>query len=177
MRTRRRERGSAIIEFVLTGIPMIFVCISIVQMSIGMWHYHTLQYAVKATAAYIAHHGSGCDSPNTCSIQIRDAANVLKTTAIGIPANELNVTFGSFKRDAIGNIIASTPVNCRLDNCLTNATPWPPSGFKDPGSDIDIKADYIFKSALSMYAPGPGSQTVSFGQFHLPGYAYQQVLF
>jgi hypothetical protein len=46
------------LEFALTGIPLIFIWISIVQMAIGMWRYHTIQYAVKTAGAYIVVHGS-----------------------------------------------------------------------------------------------------------------------
>ena len=153
MTPRKKQRGSAMLEFVLTGVPMIFVWISIVQMAIDMWHYHTLQYAVKRTGMYIAHHGIGCASPNTCSIQLKDAANVLKTNAIGIPATDTNVTFTMVKAD--GSSITS--VTCRLDSCVTNATAWPPAGDTAVNSDIKISADYLLKSALCMFGPGAGS--------------------
>jgi hypothetical protein len=141
-------------------------------MAMGMWHYHTLQYAVKATGAYISHHGDGCASPNTCSIQIKDAASVLKTNAIGIPANEINVIFTGLKSD---HTTASTPVSCRLDECVTNTTAWPPAGYTAVGSDVEVRADYVFKSALCMFVPGSG--VVKFGQFDLPGYTHQFILF
>src|SRR5262249_55135964 len=139
------------------------------------WHYHTLQYAVKATAMYVAHHGAGCASPNTCSIQIKDAANILKTNAIGIPSNEITVDWTAYKDSA-----ASTPsatITCTLNNCISNTTAWPPAGYTAVESAVEIKADYVFKSALCMVAPGPGAKVVNFGQFHLPGYAFQQILF
>jgi Flp pilus assembly protein TadG len=58
VRPRKNQRGSARLEFALTGIPLIFIWISIVQMAIGMWRYHTIQYAVKTAGAYIVVHGS-----------------------------------------------------------------------------------------------------------------------
>lgn len=171
---RQQQRGSAIVEFVLTGIPMIFIWISIVQMAMGMWHYHTLQFAVKAATTYIAHHGSGCSATgNTCANQIKDAAAVLKGIAIGIPANEINVTFTAMKSD--GTVGAT--VTCQLDACVTNTTTWPPTAYNAPGLDMTIKADYLFRSAMCMVAPGPGAGPVKFGQFHLPGYSRQFILF
>src|SRR5262245_57234037 len=158
MRARIQRRGSALLEFVLTGIPMIFVWISIVQMSIGMWHYHTLQYAVKTTAAFITHHGIGCAYPNSCAIRIKDAASVMKANAIGLAAREIHMTFTAYKSD---HETASVPVSCALDSCLSNAAAWPPAGFNEAGSDIQIKADYVFRSALCMFAPG--SEPVRFG--------------
>ena len=55
---KRKTRGNALLEFTLMGIPLIFVLISIVQLSIGLWRYYSLQYAVKAAGSYISMHGA-----------------------------------------------------------------------------------------------------------------------
>jgi hypothetical protein len=163
------------IEFILTGIPLISVWISVVQMSIGMWYYHTLQYSVKTAGEYIAHHGATCSSTGySCSIQIKDAASVLATAATGLDRTKINVTFYPVKSD---HTTVGTTVVCRLDNCMTDTTPWPPAGYSAAGADIEIKADFLFQSALSMVAPGPGVQSISFGSFHLPAYTHQFYLF
>jgi hypothetical protein len=55
---------------------------------------------------------------------------------------------------------------------------WPPVGYNNANySEIKIRANYIFKSALCMVAPGPGAGPVKFGQFNLPGYTHQIMLF
>jgi Flp pilus assembly protein TadG len=41
-RRKRTRRGSSILEFVLVGIPIIFVLISLFEISRGMWTYHTM---------------------------------------------------------------------------------------------------------------------------------------
>jgi hypothetical protein len=159
---------------------MIFVWISIVQMSIGMWHYHTLQYAVKMAASYATVHGASCaNAGNSCQVHLSDVATILKTNAIGIPASEIQVTWTACQDSTCGTTDSQT---CWLDHCISDSTYtamiWPPSGYNNPGtSEIKIRADYLFKSALCMVAPGPGAGPVRFGQFHLPGYTHQIMLF
>ena len=65
-RRNRTRRGSSILEFVLVGIPIIFVLISLFEISRGMWTYHTMAYAVREGVCYATVHGKGCASPNTC---------------------------------------------------------------------------------------------------------------
>jgi len=174
MRRRRTQNGSAILEFALAGIVFIFVWIGIVQLAIGMWQYHTLQHAVKAAGAYVSLHGADCSiAPNSCAIQVKDAAQVVRNLAFGINPTIVNMTFTILAADHTTEI---SHVSCRLDNCLsTGTTTWPPAGNNSPGQDFTIKADFLFQSALSMVAPGSGSS--QFGSVHLAGYTHQLILF
>lgn len=168
---RQRQRGSALVEFVLTGVPLIFIIISIVQMSIGMWHYHTLQYAVKEAGNYLSIHGAGtgyCKS-NTC--QIQNVASVLKTDAIGIPASSIYVTFTPIS--STDHATTGTAYSCRLDNCVTDTTAWPTTGYNSIGSEFAILAKYQWSNALGMVAPGGGRGVVTFGTPWFPGYTHQ----
>ncbi len=170
MGKRRFQHGNAVLEFTLCGIPLMFAWISTAQMSIGMWHYHTLQYAAKATAAYMAVRGSTYVSMGNAAPEVQDAANVMAAQAIGIPANEITVTWTAYKTDS-----DSQTVTCRLDNCQTNTTVWPPNGYNSPGMDLEITMSYTFRSALAMYVPGSGS--VIFGSYTFPGHARQMIVF
>lgn len=179
MRRRKNQRGSAMLEFALAGIPLMFIWISIVQMAIGMWRYHTIQYAVKTAGSYITVHGSDCSTgTNSCSIKIKDAAQVLANYSIGIDPTQMQVTFNAMASDHV--TVAST-VSCQLSGggspCLSNNTAWPPSPNNTPGNDIEIKTEYLFASALAMVAPGPGSTPVRFGTFWLPGFTHQSILY
>jgi len=168
-----KRRGSAMLEFTLTGIPLIFVWISIMQLGIGLWQYHTLQYAVKVTGAYIAVHGSDCSSSgNTCSIEIENAAQILNYYLDGLPTSSVNVTFNALGSD---HATVESTVTCTLNNCLTNTTAWPPSGYNTPGTDIQVQATYQFNSALAMF--WPGAKPVSFGSPSFPGFTQQTILF
>src|ERR1044071_6309935 len=167
---RNTRRGSAMLEFVLSGIPMIFIWIGIVQMAIGMWHYVVLQHAVKTAGNYLAHHGSFYIAAGNNAPKIQNGANVLSNAAIGIPANKITVTW-----KATPSVGSTTTVTCLLSACKTDTTTWPPTAASFPGSVVTIKADYIYKSALSMFVPGRGS--VRFSAPNLAGYTRQVVLF
>ncbi|MGD0496815.1 MAG: TadE family protein [Bryobacteraceae bacterium] len=163
------------LEFALMGIPLIFIWISIVQIAFGMWQYHTLQYAVKMAGAYIAVHGAGCASPNTCSIQIENAAQVLANAATGMPPSQISVTFRAYLASD-HTTVSPTSVSCTLDSCLTNTTPWPPAGYNTATqNDVEIHASYLFRSALGMFVPGSGS--VQFGSYYFPAETQQMILF
>lgn len=175
---KKSSRGSAILEFTLMGIPMIFVVICTVEMARGMWNYHTLQYAVKAATAYASMHGATCGLPNSCSVAVSDVVNVFQTAAIGIPMDKVALTLTT----ASGAADTCTQVS----TCSTKGfwgTTWPPSAGNDNavGKDIYIRADYTFASALALLFPGVGSVafhgSAAGGAFDFPGYSHQRILF
>jgi hypothetical protein len=173
----RKRRGSATIEFALAGIPLICVTISTIQMGIAMWHYHTLQYATKEATAYLTHKGQNFIDSGNAAIKVKDVAAVLKSAAIGMPPSTLQVTFKAYRTS--GGVDIQT-LNCRLDNCLTNTTSWPPTGYNTPNiSDVSILTDYNLRSAQLMVAQGWKSKgSAAFANsYWLPGYARQQVLY
>lgn len=160
------------VEFALCGIPLIFVWISTVQMALGMWHYHTLQYATKAAGAYMSTHGASYVAAGNAAPQIQDIAGVLSTAAIGIPASEIQTTFTAYLADGT----TTTTHSCRLDNCKTDAAAWPPTGgYNALLNKFEIKTEYQWHNALAMVTPGNG--TVNFGAFWFPGYTQQFILF
>jgi Flp pilus assembly protein TadG len=167
---RHKQRGSAMLEFVLSGIPLIFIWIGIIQMAIGMWQYESLQYAAKTTGNYLAHHGSYYIAAGNTAIKIQDAANVLSATAFGVPADQITVTW-----TATPQVGSTTTVTCLLSECKTNTTTWPPTAASFPGSVVTIRADYVYHSSLAMFIPGQGA--VQFQAPNLPGYTRQVVLF
>jgi len=79
---RKWRRGSALIEFILVGIPFLFLWISIEEISRGMFPYHTLQFASKMAASYASEHGATCSSgTNTCSTTVGNVVTVFKNDA------------------------------------------------------------------------------------------------
>jgi len=169
------------LEFALTGAPLVFIWISTVQMALGMWHYDTMQYAVKATGTYLSQHGSGCASPNTCSITIATLATLMKNLSIGVPATSLYMTFNAVS--ASDHKTVNKTVSCYLSNATTpangcdqNTTAWPPSGNASPGSELEIQAEFQWSPAIGLVAPGAGG-VVNFGSFWLPAYTHQVILF
>ena len=171
-----QQRGSAMLEFTLVGIPLIFVWIGIAQMSFGMWNYHALQYAVKTAGDYTSIHGAGCGSNgNSCSIQIKDVAAIIQSRAPGVGPTLTNLTFAAISPTDHSTTLSS--VSCRLDACLTDTTPWPLSGYNSQGQEFSISAYYQFQSAIAMVAPGQGNGPVQFGTATFPAYTHQIVLF
>jgi Flp pilus assembly protein TadG len=178
---RNKRRGSACLEFALTGVPLIFIWISTVQIALGMWHYHTMQYAVKATGNYLAQHGSDCASPNTCQATIESLAGVMKTNSIGVPATALQMTFNavsSSDHKTVTNTVICTLTNATTpaNGCDQTATAWPPSGSNAAGNEFEIQAEFQWSPAIGMVAPGAGG-AVKFGSFWLPAYTHQVILF
>lgn len=162
---RKRQRGNAMVEFAFTGTIFLMVWIGTVQLAIGMWRYHTIQYAAKTAGSYTTLHGSNCSTGgNSCSVAIKDIASVLKQNLIGIDPSAVTVTFNAMANDHV--TVAST-VTCQLSGggtpCLSNTTPWPPSSNNSPGTDIEIKTEYQLKSTLAtVWLPGFTHQTILF---------------
>jgi Flp pilus assembly protein TadG len=176
---RKRIRGTAMMEFVMVGIPLIFVVISIEEMARGMWQYHTLQYAVKIANSYAAVHGATCaTSPNSCTVNVSNVVNVFSTNAIGVPMTNVAVTLTSENNSATCS---------QVSTCSTSSswnTQWPPAtnGDNAVGNWIKFRADYTFSTALAMFWPGAGApitfgSTAGAGKFDFPGYSYQFIQF
>jgi Flp pilus assembly protein TadG len=146
------RRGSAMVDFALTVIPLMFVIISLTWMGIGMWQYHTLAEAVNETARYAALHGADC-AGQTCSITLNEIATTLAGRAIGIPAHQISVTLTS---------AAQSYSSALLDSYYGNSTAWPSLAGNtaitgaSSGTNISIKATYQFSSPISMWVPAYG---------------------
>lgn len=176
---RTRQRGEALVEFALVGIPLLFVWISVAEMARGMWQYHTIQYATKVANNYAATHGATCASPNSCSVNVSSVVGVFQNNAIGIPMSAVSLTLYS---QTSSNSVTCNPVS----TCSTNAawsTQWPPTSNSDNavGKPVSIKTVYGFTTALSMYFPLAGAP-VQFsgaapGLFYFPGYSYELIQF
>lgn len=162
-----RRRGNATIEFTLVGIPLMFVLVSVFEMSRGMWTYHTLAYTLKEANRWAIVHGSDCYlSSNTCKKTLNDLATVIKNAGIGLDPAKLNVTL-----TANGTVTHCTP----LTTCVGSTTSWPGT-VAQPGTDIVIAGTYPFRSAIAMFWPGAGSP-MGFGVFDLPARSRDRVQF
>jgi Flp pilus assembly protein TadG len=143
MRTlRKSERGSAMVEFTLSSIPLMFVIVSILGMGIVMWNYHTLAKAVKITAREASSHGAGCVG-KSCAWTVGTAATMLSAQAIGVPVGKVNVTFTS----------AGLTQTCNpLSACTGSSAAWPSLAANVAGStDVSITASYTPLAAIRMF--------------------------
>jgi Flp pilus assembly protein TadG len=165
----RRKRGSVTVEFTMVGIPLIFVLISIVSISYGMWIYHTQTDAISRGTRYVVVHGSDCTaSGNTCTTTVGKIATAIAAGGVGLSSSQWDVTLVSASG---ANNVTCNP----LSSCLTNTEVWPPSPDNEPGTSVAISATYPFTSALSMFFPG--TAPVKFGTFNLPAYSKQIIQF
>lgn len=159
------RRGSTMLEFTLTGVPLLFVIVSLASISLGMWQYHTLAEAVNATARSASVHGAGC-AGQTCGTTVAQTAQTLAGNAIGIPASAMNVTLTS----------SASTVTCNpLSSCYSNSAAWPSlAGNAAITTNVSIKASYQFSSPISMWAPRHGTQ--QFGTVTLAANSTQAVV-
>lgn len=142
----RSERGNAVIEMTFVGIPVIFTLISIFEISRGMWMFSTASYAAREGTRFAIVHGQNCKfPPNTCGTTIGAIAIRIRDAAVGLPLDTTNVTFTSQ---------GAAPITCTLNNCVTNATVWPPTGGDAANQPVTITVTYPFSSALAMFWPG-----------------------
>jgi hypothetical protein len=172
LRRRSSRAGNSIIEFTLVGIPVVFLLISVFEMSRGMWMYHTLASAVKEGARFAIVHGNDCNlTPSNCAVRIRDVSQQIRAYAIGMPPSEIrNVTFTSRTR----TVVCATLASC-IDSGGQGDTYWPaaaPGAAADAGGEsmmgwVEVNAQYSFRSAIAMFWPGAG-RGQNFGTFDLP---------
>jgi len=156
------------LEFVLTGIPMIFILLSIFEIARGMWTYETLAYAVREGVRYSIMHGKGCASPNTCQVTIGTITSVIKTAGVGLDASSVSVTF----TPASGSASTDT-----ITNQLTNTTIWPPSSSNAPGQLVKISLKYRFQTFLAVFWVGAGAPLNDSGSFYLPASSTEPIQF
>ena len=154
---KKGTRGATMLEFVLVAVPMIFVLVSTFEIARGMWIYGTVSNAVKEGTRFAVVKGSDCSlPPNACSARISDVATRMQRMGSGLIPTDLTVSFTS----------DSGTTTCRMDNCLTNNTVWPPAGDNAKGQPIQIFGAYRFRSAIAMFWPGAG-KGVTFGSINL----------
>jgi hypothetical protein len=151
----------------MAGIPLIFMVISIVEISRGMWIYNTLANAVETTSRDLAVRGKNCSTyVSGCAQTIGGYAQIFNRWAIGLDPAQVNVTFAT-----LNHSVSCVPLN----SCYTNSTAWPPSGDDSVNLDVWVTATMPFNSAIGMFYFG--SAPVAFGKFNLSAMSHQQILF
>jgi hypothetical protein len=162
--TGRRRRGSSTIEMTLVGIPLIFILISVFEMSRGMWMYQTMSFAVKNGIRYAIVHGINCvntaDVPNNCSISIAQIATRIRGSAGGVDPTVTELIFttsdGTATSCYLGTPGGSPPYGALSGACSTQASTWPTDdGTNDQvGKLVKIEMRTPFYTSLSMFWPG-----------------------
>ena len=156
----RGRHGNTLIEFTLVGIPLVFVLISIFEISRGMWVYNTLAHAVREGVRYAIVNGPNCRSSSNWCVQptgstngsttIGDVAIRIRTQGTGMDPNLLRLEMKWASNTQV-SIIA--PENT-LAALTSNGTLFPPSTSVMRIDDVWITGKYPFRSALAMFWPG-----------------------
>jgi hypothetical protein len=130
---------------------MIFVLISVFEMSRGMWIYHTMAYAIKEGTRFTIVHGKNCDhavnTANSCQVTVGQIAQVIKKAGVGLDPGQLQVQMVSNTQTINMDF---------LSNLITSPTTFPLGDGGIQTSPITFTAQYPFFSALSMFWPGAG---------------------
>jgi len=149
-RRYHRSGGNALVEFTLAGIPLIFVLVSIFQISIGMWLYHSLAFAVSEGTRYTIVHGINCaQNGNNYCVTVSKIGAVINGAAPGLDPNQMTVTLTPYSGSATTDTLANL-----MTGSTYSTTTWPPSGANAIGEPVTISVLYPFNSVVSMFWPG-----------------------
>jgi Flp pilus assembly protein TadG len=142
-----REAGSVVIEFAVIGPILILLTITLFQITLAMWNYETLAFAVREGARYLITKGQGCSyGTNFCSVTVSNVAYDIATAAVGLAPANLNVTLSSS---------GGTSITCNpLSSCYGNSTAWPPSGANTENSSTVTVTGYYPMNLFFMPSQG-----------------------
>jgi len=167
---RKKQRGSAIVEFALAGVAGMTLLITTVQVALVMWNFHTLAYAVHETNRYIASHGRSCTTGgNACAITVANIVSKMKEYALGIPDTTLNMTLTTQS----GVVKDCSPIS----TCAIDSTQWPPVAHLDnnPGAPTKITGKVTVHTGIIIFWVGsPGARV---GDITLPATSNIPIVF
>jgi Flp pilus assembly protein TadG len=154
------------LEFTLAVIPLIFVIVSVVELGVAMWNYHTLAEGVKLTTRWASVHGADC-AGQTCGTTVGQVTTHLTNYTPGLDKSKLNLTLTS----AAGSV-SCTPVS----SCTASGTAWPSvSQATRNNTDISISANYPFAVPVPVFVIKGGG--TKFGSFTFYAQSREMVLY
>lgn len=182
---RRSQLGATTIEMTFVGIPLIFILISIFEISRGMWMYNTAATAVREGVRFASVHGFNCINnppavPNQCDVTANDVVTVIRNglgnnlthglnygpTGAGAAGLNLNTTVLTFSSNTVTFNCPLIPTAPGADaRCAQTWPPTTPVGENTVKSQITISLKTPFNSALAMF--WPGSRPMQFGSTNL----------
>jgi Flp pilus assembly protein TadG len=146
---QRKRRGDALVEFTLTAVPILLLGVSILEMSLVSWEFHSMAYAVEVAARYASVHGRDCTkNGNACTITVGNVASVISAQAPQLSSSLLNVTLTTH---------ASTVTCNPLNTCFGNAAQFPNSTDNGLGLDVTVAATYPVTTPLPIFWAGSAS--------------------
>jgi len=171
-------RGANIIEFTFVAIPLMFVLISVFEISRGMWLYNTLSHGVREGVRYAVVHGNNCAAPpNKCTVSPAAICNKIKNAGPGLESSRMvNIELKTITRTLnYSTLSACQAVNDDFAQAFPSK-PWNSTGSDQgghQGNPVEITVRYRFDSALAMF--WPGSRGITFGRIYLAASAKERV--
>jgi Flp pilus assembly protein TadG len=167
MRLRCARRGFAIIEFTMLALPIMFLTISIVEASIGMWQFHSMAHAVGVATRFAATHGRTCgQNGNSCTITLGTLTTLLSRQAPGLATSKLRVTLYTHAATTTCNPISA---------CKASTAQFPNATDNAVNFDVKIVATYPVANPLPMF--WPGSRASRGSAFTLGATSRQRIVF
>jgi Flp pilus assembly protein TadG len=166
--SRRRRRGSVMVEFVMAGIVSLALMITTVQLSLAMWNYHTLAYAVHETNRYIIVHGRGCSmGVNTCTITVGNIVRKFESNSIGLNPSKVTLTLTPDN----GSVQTCSPITV----CGSSTVQWPPNTANWQNNYSTVRVAY--SSSLGAVSMWYGSRFSRIGSFRFTSQSKLRILF
>ena len=164
------------LEFMLMGVPIVFLTFSVFEVSMMMWQYISMDQTVQATAQYISLHGYNCTlNTNNCTITVANIASYIENASMGLDPAKLNITL--YTASCVGNTCTNTStVSCSpVNTCNSNSTTFPPLANNSVGNDVQVQATYKMYNPIVMF--WPSRATVSTGAVTLGATSTQRIQF
>ncbi len=146
------ERGSALIEFTLVGIGLLFVLICTFEMARGMWIYHTLAHVSKEATRFLIVHGTECQSRNPCLAEATLGTLAARVQFHGVGLMPASLEIQVFCSGA--QVVGSAGGYVTLSSLAGSTAVWATSA--NTGNAIQVGFRYPFRSALALFWPGAG---------------------
>jgi Flp pilus assembly protein TadG len=172
----KNRRGNVLLEFMLMGVPILFLTISVFEVSMMMWQYVSMDQTVQSTAQYISVHGYNCNlNTNNCTITVGNIASYIEATSPGLDPSRLNITL--YTASCVSNTCTNTStVSCSpLNTCNSNSSTFPPLADNAVGNDIQVQASYRTYNPIVMFFPS--KSTISTGDVTLGATSTQRIQF
>ena len=134
--SRRKRLGQTLVEFTFVGIPIIFVLISVFEMSRGMWMYHTLAYSVKQGVRFAIVHGASTSDPMS-----GDASSTPWPACTTPATGSLLSTVQTY---AAASLHSTSSMN--IYACY-------PDGSNKPGSAVQVSVNYPYQPLFGLGWP------------------------
>jgi Flp pilus assembly protein TadG len=141
------------IEFLLVGIPLLFLILAIVQMSLGMWTYNMLANTVDEAARYASIKSGTLANPTCRALTPGTVGYVtcqIQTIGPGLIPSKLTIVLA----DSTGTSVHCSPVTAA--NCLNSISPYPATAAVAFVDTVMVTGTYPFATPIAIFWPTAG---------------------